>query len=277
MLDTATLLRSWTTPCLPVGSTAWTRSQWGGSTCGRIPRTPADMDAMLREGQQQPPARRCWMACHEGHSTLPVGHAQLADWRDGNARLGRVVIALMPVGRAWLDPCRRDDRRGFQHAGNRTPGAECLHVQQAAIRTHEALGFTLEGVRRSATRAGEARWDTGMMGLPRRPSGARRAPLTPPTGVRIPPWLGTRERCALRLAALDMPRVSAPPPGQHDCGPTGFDCPARRQAEVFTIALLATTCTSTGRSPAFPMATDRPGSPRKAGRSASSARARRCS
>ncbi|KAJ8135703.1 hypothetical protein OY671_011083, partial [Metschnikowia pulcherrima] len=36
-----------------------------------------------------------------------------------------------------------------------------------AIRTYQASGFTLEGVRRSSTRAGEARWDTGMMGSSR--------------------------------------------------------------------------------------------------------------
>lgn len=35
----------------------------------------------------------------------------------------------------------------------------------AAIRTYESLGFTLEGVRRSSTRVGDERWDTGMMGL----------------------------------------------------------------------------------------------------------------
>jgi RimJ/RimL family protein N-acetyltransferase len=52
----------------------------------------------------------------------------------------------------------------------RTPGIERLELNvymfnQPAIRTYQKLGFTLEGVRRSSTRAGEARWDTGMMGL----------------------------------------------------------------------------------------------------------------
>ncbi|SSW64903.1 GNAT family N-acetyltransferase [Achromobacter agilis] len=36
---------------------------------------------------------------------------------------------------------------------------------EPAIRTCRKLGFTLEGVRHSSTRAGSERWDTGMMGL----------------------------------------------------------------------------------------------------------------
>ena len=39
---------------------------------------------------------------------------------------------------------------------------------QPALRTYEALGFKLEGVRRASTRVGEQRWDTGIMGLLRR-------------------------------------------------------------------------------------------------------------
>lgn len=141
--------------------------QWGGSHVS-YPLTPADMDAMLREGQQQPPARRCWMACHEDQTTrLPVGHAQLAyDWRDGNARLGRVVIAPDARGQGLARPMVA---LMIDEAFS-TPEIERLELNvymfnTAAIRTYEALGFTLEGVRRSATRAGEARWDTGMMGL----------------------------------------------------------------------------------------------------------------
>lgn len=139
--------------------------QWGGSQVS-YPLAPADMDAMLREGNAQPPARRCWMACREGHDQ-PVGHAQLAfDWRDGNARLGRVAIAPGARGQGLARPMVAlmiDEAFG-------TPGIERLELNvymfnTPAIRTYEALGFTLEGVRRSATRAGNARWDTGMMGL----------------------------------------------------------------------------------------------------------------
>ena len=60
-----------------------------------------------------------------------------------------------------------------------TPGIERLELNvymfnQPALRTYEALGFKLEGVRRASTRVGEQRWDTGIMGLLRRVAGRRR-------------------------------------------------------------------------------------------------------
>lgn len=148
--------------------------QWGGSHVS-YPLAPADMDAMLSEGQARPPTRRCWMACRDGREDqgngqalpLPVGHAQLAyDWHDGNARLGRVAIAPGARGQGLARPMVAL----MIDEAFRTPGIERLELNvymfnTPAIRTYEGLGFTLEGVRRSATRAGDARWDTGMMGL----------------------------------------------------------------------------------------------------------------
>lgn len=137
--------------------------QWGGSHLS-YPLAQADLDAMLREGEVQPPTRRCWMACR---GDTPVGHAQLAyDWRDGNARLGRVAIAPAERGQGLAGPMVTL----LIDEAFRTPGIERLELNvymfnQPAIRTYQKLGFTLEGVRRSSTRAGEARWDTGMMGL----------------------------------------------------------------------------------------------------------------
>jgi len=137
--------------------------QWGGSHLS-FPLAQADAAAMLAEGLSTPPSRRCWMACRDGS---PVGHAQLAyDWRDGNARLGRVAIAPAERGLGLARPMVAlliDE--AFQ-----TPGIERLELNvymfnERAIRTYEALGFTLEGVRRSSTQAGAERWDTGMMGL----------------------------------------------------------------------------------------------------------------
>ncbi|MBB1593010.1 GNAT family N-acetyltransferase [Achromobacter sp. UMC46] len=137
--------------------------QWGGSHLS-YPLTQADMADMLAQGQSSPPSRRCWMVCRDG---APVGHAQLAyDWRDGNARLGRVAIAPAKRGQGLARPMVTlmiDE--AFQ-----TPGIERLELNvylfnTPAIRTYQALGFTMEGVRRSSTRAGAERWDTGMMGL----------------------------------------------------------------------------------------------------------------
>jgi len=137
--------------------------QWGGSHVS-YPITPADLDIMLREGETQPPSRRCWMVCRDG---APVGHAQLAyDWRDGNARLGRVVIAPDQRGQGLGRPMVTL----LIDEAFRTPGIERLELNvytfnERAIHLYQALGFTFEGVRRSSTQAGDVRWDTGMMGL----------------------------------------------------------------------------------------------------------------
>jgi RimJ/RimL family protein N-acetyltransferase len=137
--------------------------QWGVSHLS-FPLTQAEMDDMLAQGQTRPPNRRCWMVCRDG---TPVGHAQLAyDWRDGNARLGRVAIAPAERGQGLARPLvTLMIEEAFQ-----TPGIERLELNvymfnTPAIRTYQALGFTMEGVRRSSTRAGDERWDTGMMGL----------------------------------------------------------------------------------------------------------------
>ncbi|GEM_PF-5770495 len=94
------------------------------------------------------------MACQDGEA---IGHAQLAyDWQDGNARLGRVAIAPAKRGQGLAGPMVRlmmDEAFG-------TPGVERLELNvymfnAVAIRTYERLGFKLEGVRRSSTRAGD--------------------------------------------------------------------------------------------------------------------------
>lgn len=148
--------------------------QWGGSHLS-FPLAQDDMADMLVQGQAIPPSRRCWMVCRDG---MPVGHAQLAyDWRDGNARLGRVAIAPAERGQGLARPMvTLLIEEAFQ-----TPGIERLELNvymfnTPAIRTYQALGFTLEGVRRSSTRAGDARWDTGMMGLLRAEWQAAAAP-----------------------------------------------------------------------------------------------------
>lgn len=137
--------------------------QWGGSHLS-YPLAVDQLSDMLAQGQSQPPVRRCWMACRDG---APVGHAQLAyDWTDGNARLGRVAIAPAERGQGLARPMVAL----MIDEAFRTPGIERLELNvymfnTPAIRTYEGLGFALEGVRRSSTRAGDARWDTGMMGL----------------------------------------------------------------------------------------------------------------
>ncbi len=137
--------------------------QWGGSHLA-YPLSDDQLAEMLAQGDAEPPARRCWMACRDGS---PVGHAQLAyEWGDGNARLGRVAIAPASRGQGLARPMVAL----MIEEAFRTPGIERLELNvymfnAAAIRTYESLGFMLEGVRRSSTRVGDERWDTGMMGL----------------------------------------------------------------------------------------------------------------
>lgn len=137
--------------------------QWGGSQLA-YPLTPNQVQAMLDEGRATPPARRCWMACRDGAS---VGHAQLAyEWQDGNARLGRVAIAPEARGQKLARPLTAlMIEEAFNTAGIERLELNVYMFNQPALRTYEALGFKLEGVRRSSTRVGAQRWDTGIMGL----------------------------------------------------------------------------------------------------------------
>ena len=134
--------------------------QWGGSQLS-YPLTPLHVETMLSEGRSTPPARRCWMVCRDG---APVGHAQLAyEWHDGNARRVAAARHARPGTGPPVDGA--DDPGSVQHAGIERLELNVYMFNQPALRTYEALGFKLEGVRRASTRVGEQRWDTGIMGL----------------------------------------------------------------------------------------------------------------
>lgn len=137
--------------------------QWGGSHVHH-PLDAAQFDIMLAEGQGSRPARRSWMAEAEGRL---VGHGQVAfEWQDGNARLGRILVAPQERGRGWAKPMLR---ALIDHAFDQTAIERVeLNVytfNTGAIEIYKALGFTWEGARRSSTPCGDERWDTGMMGL----------------------------------------------------------------------------------------------------------------
>lgn len=137
--------------------------QWGGSHLS-FPLTQDDASHMLAEGQTTPPSRLCWMV---DRGDTAIGHVQLAyDWHDGNARLGRVAIAPNQRGQGLARPMVAL----MIDEAFRTPGIERLELNvytfnTPAIHTYQALGFVMEGVRRSSARVGDARWDTGMMSL----------------------------------------------------------------------------------------------------------------
>ena len=137
--------------------------QWGGPDL-RFPLDAAQLGAMLAEGQGAPPARRLWAGMRDG---MLAAHAQVAlDWRHGVARLGRVGVTPALRGQHLAAPFLREVIR----ATFAEPGFERLELNvytfnQPAIRTYRGLGFTQEGVRRSAVRVGDARWDAAIFGL----------------------------------------------------------------------------------------------------------------
>ncbi|MCA0339423.1 MAG: GNAT family N-acetyltransferase [Proteobacteria bacterium] len=137
--------------------------QWGGPLL-EFPLSHGQLERMLAEGRSDPPARLCWTAVFDGEL---AGHVQLAfDWRNGNAVLSRVAIAPEMRGRRLagrMIALAIDKAFGFQ-------AIERLELNvftwnTPAIRTYEALGFTLEGVRRASARVEGERWDTAIMSL----------------------------------------------------------------------------------------------------------------
>lgn len=137
--------------------------QWGGPALS-FPLTVPQLEGMLAEAESVPPSRLCWMVtCKDAM----VGHAQLGfDWRNGNARLSRVVVAPAARGQGVARPMLRliVDEAFARPAIGRVE----LNVytwNTPAIRTYEKLGFRTEGVRRSAACVDGVCWDAAIMGL----------------------------------------------------------------------------------------------------------------
>lgn len=137
--------------------------QWGGPRL-TYPLDVAQMQAMLDEGKTDPPTRLCWMAEQDG---ALIGHAQLAfDWRNGNTTLGRVGVAPAWRGKRLAEPMLRlvlSQAFSFPHIMR--VELNVFTFNTPAIRTYQRLGFVSEGVRRSCTLVGQARWDVMIMGL----------------------------------------------------------------------------------------------------------------
>lgn len=137
--------------------------QWGGPFI-EFPLNAGQLGAMLAEAAASPPTRLCWMAERDGAA---IGHAQLGlDWRNGVALLSRVAIAPEARGLGLALPMLRlVVHEAFALAGIARVELNVYTWNQPAIRVYERLGFSMEGIRRSSARVGDARWDTAMMGL----------------------------------------------------------------------------------------------------------------
>jgi RimJ/RimL family protein N-acetyltransferase len=137
--------------------------QWGG-TLVHYPLDDRQMDAMLRLGETDPPERLCWMAVED---TDLVGHAQLAyDWRNGNARIGRVAIAPRHRGRGLAKPLLRlIIARAFADPAIERLELYAIAYNRHAIRIYETLGFVHEGEARAAIRIGGERFGNLTMSM----------------------------------------------------------------------------------------------------------------
>ena len=147
--------------------------QWGGPLV-RHPLDEAQLESMLRETSGTKPARKCWMAELEGET---VGHVQLAfDWRNGNATVGRVVIAPNHRGRRLAAPMvRLVLEQAFGIAEIYRVELNVYTFNQPAFRTYLSLGFKVEGTRRQAALVGEKRWDVCGMAILRPDYGGARS------------------------------------------------------------------------------------------------------
>lgn len=137
--------------------------QWGGALVS-YPLDDRQMDEMLRLGELEPPERRCWMAAA---GVDLVGHAQLAyNWRNGNARIGRVVIAPGHRGRGLAKPMLRlIMAQAFADPAIERLELYAIDYNRHAIRIYESLGFVHEGEARAAVRIGSERFGNLTMSM----------------------------------------------------------------------------------------------------------------
>jgi RimJ/RimL family protein N-acetyltransferase len=137
--------------------------QWGGSRVS-YPLDGPQMEEMLRLGAISPPERLCWMAAEDANL---VGHAQLAyDWRNGNARIGRVAIAPARRGRGLAKPMLRlIMAEAFADPAIERLELYAIDYNRHAIRIYESLGFVHEGESRAAIRIGGERFGNLTMSM----------------------------------------------------------------------------------------------------------------
>ncbi|WP_246856709.1 GNAT family N-acetyltransferase [Brenneria corticis] len=138
--------------------------QWGG-TALYYPLNEAQFNAMLIETKTIPPNRLCWML--EDHAGELCGHCQLDfDWRNGTARIGRVVISPQRQGRGLAAPMIRQVlEKAFSYADIERTELNVYAWNKKAIKIYTHVGFITEGIRRSSAKVGNERWDTEIMSI----------------------------------------------------------------------------------------------------------------
>jgi RimJ/RimL family protein N-acetyltransferase len=137
--------------------------QWGGPEV-RFPLDETQLAEMAEQARQTPPLRRLWVGELDG---VVAAHAQAAlDWRHGVARLARICISPSLRGRGLAGPFLQQIIRAiFADPTFQRIELNVYTFNEAAIRTYRKLGFVEEGIRRSAVKVGNARWDSAIFGL----------------------------------------------------------------------------------------------------------------
>ena len=136
--------------------------QWGGPDLA-YPITDHQFEQMASEGHTEPPTRMCWM----GVTVALAGHIQVAlDWRNGVARIGRVMIAPNMRGQGVARPLLKAAvEQAFSRPEIERTELNVYSWNVVAIRTYAKVGFSHEGMRRSSVKVGNERWDTAIMGM----------------------------------------------------------------------------------------------------------------
>lgn len=138
--------------------------QWGGPGLSH-PLDEEQINAMYIGVKITPPVQVCWMA--EDNQGALCGHCQLVfDWRNGIAKICRVVIAPEYRGRGLATPMvSMVLEKAFSYVEIERVELNVYAWNEIAIRTYSRIGFIGEGVRRSSAKVGDERWDTAIMSM----------------------------------------------------------------------------------------------------------------
>ncbi|MCW2477164.1 GNAT family N-acetyltransferase [Candidatus Symbiopectobacterium sp. NZEC151] len=138
--------------------------QWGGPDLS-YPLDDAQVNLMLIKTNATPPDYFCWMV--EDDAGELCGHCQLVcDWRNGIAKICRVVISPQHRGRGFSLPMvSMVLEKAFSYAEIERVELNVYAWNDIAIKTYSRIGFIGEGVRRSSMKVGDERWDTAIMSM----------------------------------------------------------------------------------------------------------------
>ncbi|QZN98124.1 GNAT family N-acetyltransferase [Symbiopectobacterium purcellii] len=138
--------------------------QWGGPDLS-YPLNEEHVNSMLSKTKTIPSDSFCWMA--EDDAGELCGHCQLVfDWRNGIAKICRVVISPQHRGRGFSLPMvSMVLEKAFSYAEIERVELNVYAWNEIAIKTYSRVGFIGEGVRRSSVKVGDERWDTAIMSM----------------------------------------------------------------------------------------------------------------